>query len=151
MAKRIRAQKVRIFADSQLVVRQVSREYEVKDPSLKAYNRLVKQLWQQFSQIQITQIPREKNSKADELFRVDPDDPRVTKGILIETLGRPSTAIEKSVMIIETPDWRSPIIQYLKSPAVTTESDSAKLRIRAARYILIEDVLYKKSFSLPFL
>ena len=44
LAKRIRAEKVRVFADSQLVVRQVSREYEVKDLSLKAYNRLVKQL-----------------------------------------------------------------------------------------------------------
>ena len=44
LAKRIRAERVRDFADSQLVVRQVSGEYEVKDPSLKAYNRLVKQL-----------------------------------------------------------------------------------------------------------
>ena len=54
-------------------------------------------------------------------------------------------------MIIEAPDWRSPIIEYLKSPTITTESESAKLRIRAARYILIDDVLYKKSFSLPYL
>ena len=54
-------------------------------------------------------------------------------------------------MIIEAPDWRSPIIEYLKSPTITTESESIKLRIRAARYILIDDVLYKKSFSLPYL
>ena len=151
LAKRIRAEKVRVFVDSQLVVRQVSGEYEVNDPSFKAYNRLVKQLWQKFSQIQITQIPREENSKADELSRVDPDDPKAIKGILIEILSRPSTAIENKVMIIETPNWRSPIIEYLKSPAITTESESTKLRIRAARYILIDDVLYKKSFSLPYL
>ena len=54
LAKRIHAKKVRVFTDSQLVVRKVSGEYEVKDPSLKAYNSLVKKLWQQFSQIQIT-------------------------------------------------------------------------------------------------
>ena len=101
----------------------------MKDPILKAYNRLVKQLWQKFSQIQITQIPREENSIADELSRVDPDDPRVTKGILIEILSRPSTATKKEVMIIEAPDWTSPIIEYLKSPAIATESESAKLRI----------------------
>ena len=95
LAKRIRAEKVRVFADSQLVVRQVLGEYEVKDPSLKAYNRLVKQLWQKFSQIQITQIPREENSKADELSWVDPDDPKATKGILIETLSCPSIATKK--------------------------------------------------------
>ena len=49
LAKRIRAEKVKVFADSQLVVRWVLGEYEVKDPSLKAYNSLVKKLWQQFS------------------------------------------------------------------------------------------------------
>ena len=54
LAKRIRADRIRVFTDSQLVVQQVSGEYEVKDPSLKAYNKLVKQLWQKFSQIQIT-------------------------------------------------------------------------------------------------
>ena len=54
-------------------------------------------------------------------------------------------------MIIEAPDWRSPIIEYLKNPTITTETESAKLRIRAAMYILIDDVLYKKSFSLPYL
>ena len=151
LAKRIRADKLKVFADSQLVVRQVSGEYEVKDPTLKAYNRWVKQLWQKFSQIQITQIPSEENSKADELSRVDFNDPKATKGILIETLNRPSTATEKEVMIIEAPDWRSPIIEYLKSPAIATESEAAKLRIRTARYILIDDVLYKKSFNLPYL
>ena len=81
---------------------------------------------------------------ADELSRVDPDDPRATKGILIEILSRPNIATEKEVMIIEAPDWRSPIIEYLKNPAIATESESAKLRIRAARYILIDDILYKK-------
>ena len=41
LTKRIRADRIRVFGDSQLVVRQVSGEYEVKDPSLKAYNKLV--------------------------------------------------------------------------------------------------------------
>ena len=144
LAKRIRADRIKVFADSQLVVRQVSGEYEVNDPSFKAYNKLVKQLWQKFSQIQITQISREENSKADELSRVDSDDPKATKEILIEILNRPSTATENKIMIIESPDWRSPIIEYLKSPTITTESESVKLRIRAARYILIDDILYKK-------
>ena len=54
-------------------------------------------------------------------------------------------------MIIETPDWRSPIIEYLKSLTIETESESAKLRIQAAKYILINDVLYKKSFNLFYL
>ena len=39
----------------------------------------------------------------------------------------------------------------MKSPTKETKSESAKLRTRAAKYILIDEVLYKKSFSLPYL
>ena len=60
---------------------------------------------------------------------MDLDDPKATKRILIEILSRPSTATENRIMIIEAPDWKSPIIEYLKSPTITTESESAKLRI----------------------
>ena len=83
-------------------------------------------------------------------FPSRPSDPRTTKGILIETLNRPSTVVEE-VLIIEAPDWKSPIIKYLKNPTTDTKSESAKLRILAARYVLIDDVLYKKSFNLQYL
>ena len=43
LARKIRADRLKVFIDSQLVVRQVSRENEVKDLTLKAYNRLIKQ------------------------------------------------------------------------------------------------------------
>ena len=49
LARKIRADRVKVFTDSQLVVRQVTKEYEVKDSVLKAYNELVKQLWSKFS------------------------------------------------------------------------------------------------------
>ena len=133
------------------MVRQVIGEYEVRDPTLKAYNGLVKQLWQKFSQIQLTQISHEENAKADELSRVDSIDPRNIKGIFVEVRNRPSTTTTEEVMIIEAPNWRSPIIEYLKSPTTETESESMKLRIRAAKYILIDGILYKKSFSLSYL
>ena len=79
LAKRIREDGVKVFTNCQLVVRQVIGEYEVKDPTLKVYNGLIKQLWQKFSQIQLIQISREENAKADELSRVDSTDPRNTK------------------------------------------------------------------------
>ena len=53
LAKKIRVEKLMVFVDSRLVVRQVTREYEVKDPIPKTYNELVKQLWTKFSQFQL--------------------------------------------------------------------------------------------------
>ena len=82
---------------------------------------------------------------------MDPTDQEATKGILIEILYHPSIAKWEKVMTIDASDWRSPIIKYLKSPTIETDSESTKLKIRAIRYVFIDDILYKKSFSLPYL
>ena len=60
---------------------------------------------------------------------MDPNDPRATKGILVEVLSRPSTTATEEVMIIEVLDWRSPIIEYLKSPTREIKPKLTKLRI----------------------
>ena len=36
-------------------------------------------------------------------------------------------------------------------PPTFTEAKSAKLKVKVVRYILIDNILYKKSFSLPYL
>ena len=64
LAKKIWVDRLKVFTDSQLVVRQVTSEYEVKDLVFKTYNGLVKQLCTEFSQIQLMQIPREENTRA---------------------------------------------------------------------------------------
>ena len=89
---------------------------------------MVKQLWSEFHQIQLTQIPREENSRADELSRVDPNNSKATSEILVEVINHPSIETGE-VMTINAPDWRSAIIEYLKSPTREIELESAKLRI----------------------
>ena len=121
----------------------------MKDPLLKTYSGLVKQLWGEFSQIQLIQIPYEGNARADEISRLDPSNSKATIGILVEVLNQPNTVEEQEVMIIDAPNWRSPIIEYFKSPTIGTDSQSTKLRIRAARYTLIDEVLSKRFFTLP--
>ena len=99
----------------------------------------------------MTQIPHEENTRADELSQLDPSNLKATRGILVEMLNMPSTTEEHEVTIVDASDWRSPIIGYLKSLKTETDSQSVKLRIRVARYTLINEVLYKRSFSLPYL
>ena len=49
-------------------------------------------------------------------------------------------------------NWMTPIVTYLKEGRLPEGKDKArKLRIRLAKYILIDDVLYKKGFSQPYL
>ena len=44
------------------------------------------------------------------------------------------------------------IVTYLKDGRLLERRDDAKrLRIRSARYVLIDEVLYKRGFSQPYL
>ena len=49
-------------------------------------------------------------------------------------------------------NWMTPIVIYLKDGRLPEDKDEArKLRIRAAKYVLIDEVLYKRDFSQPYL
>ena len=45
-------------------------------------------------------------------------------------------------------NWMTPIVIYLKDGRLPEDKDKArKLRIRAAKYVLIDEALYKRGFS----
>ena len=46
----------------------------------------------------------------------------------------------------------TPIMSYLKDGRLSKAKDEArKLRVRAAKYVLLDEVLYKRGFSQPYL
>ena len=62
----MKAESLQVFTDSELVAKQFSGEYKIKDASLKALSLLVNHLRQGFKQLSVTHVPREKNKLADE-------------------------------------------------------------------------------------
>lgn len=58
-----------VRGDSQLVIRQVNGEYEVKAEHLKAYHARVRQLCAGFEEVRFEWIPRERNTRADALSK----------------------------------------------------------------------------------
>ena len=45
-------------------------------------------------------------------------------------------------------NWTMPIVSYLKDGTLLDEKGAArKLKVQATRFIMIKDVLYKRSFS----
>lgn len=58
---------VSVKTDSQLMARQFSGEYAVREPHVKLMHRIVKRLAGYFERCTVTHIPREENQEADRL------------------------------------------------------------------------------------
>ena len=66
-ARKLGASKVNIFADSQLMIRQVLGQYKIKNQDLKELAKEVHGLLSGFTKWRAEHIPRELNSEADAL------------------------------------------------------------------------------------
>ena len=64
----------------------------------------------------------------------------------------PSIDISNVLQVQNEGNWMTPIISYLKDENLPEGKDEAKrLRVRSTRYVLLNDVLYKRGFSQPYL
>jgi len=61
------ARSVRLFADSELLVKQVNGQYKVKNEGLKPLHGRVKELIARIGTVEVQYIPRERNKEADAL------------------------------------------------------------------------------------
>ena len=66
-AVRLGSENVVFYLDSQLVVRQLTGKYKVKDKNIKKFNSIAKHALKAFNTCQFTEIPRKENSLADAL------------------------------------------------------------------------------------
>lgn len=65
VAKRYNAKKLKIFSDSELLVKQFNGEYKIKDEKLKELMIVIKKEIKNFDSVELIHIPREKNKIAD--------------------------------------------------------------------------------------
>jgi len=61
------ARRVRVFSDSELVVRQIEGRYKVKHPAMVPLHREASGLLRRFAHWTVTHVPREQNREADKL------------------------------------------------------------------------------------
>ena len=61
------ASRVRVYLDSELVVRQLRGEYRVREAHLQTLHQQAMEILNRFSQFSIHHIPREENRRADQL------------------------------------------------------------------------------------
>lgn len=63
----LKAARVKIATDSELIFHQLTGSYKVKDQKLKFLHDQVQQLKRGFANVELVHVPREKNKEADKL------------------------------------------------------------------------------------
>ena len=80
-------------------------------------------------------------------------DPKLPKSVPLEVRTSPSIGVEVEVMRVSTErSWMDPILSYIRDGILPKDRKQArKLKCRAARYTLLDGVLYRRGFTLPLL
>ncbi|XP_071705171.1 uncharacterized protein [Rutidosis leptorrhynchoides] len=155
LAKSIDVQQLKAYIDSQLVASQLNSSFEARDTSMQKYLELTKTLTKTLAAFEIKQIPRNRNKKADALSKLASllyD--HFTKKVMVEVLERKSTDEDTLVATITTENeyWMTPFIKYLANGTLPEDKLQARrIRMRAPMYNFKDGIMYRKSFTEPYL
>ena len=153
-AKSVSSEKLIIHSDSQLVVGQVNREYEMRDQRMVRYASLVKKRLGSFAAWKLEHIPRDLNEKADALATVVASIP-INETVFLLVYYQPASSIttdQLSQIDEACPSWLTPIMHYLSSGELSDNRVEAyKIQVQEARFSFINMQLYKRSLDGSYL
>ncbi|XP_073014862.1 uncharacterized protein [Primulina eburnea] len=150
-ARNVGANQVIIYTDSQLVAQQVKGVYEVREEKFVKYLAIIKELSTHFVSWSIEQIPREENTEADALAKMaaslsDYQEP----GISYHT--NLVSSVDTGTPRAREDNWTTPILDYISQSYLPEDiKEASQIKRRAARFVVIDDRLYRRSFQGPLL
>ena len=99
------------------------------------------------------QILREENEQADRLAKAASAEFMLLLNIVLSFVQISPLIDDVSVQEVNSKsNWTTPIISYLKDSTLLDEKGAArKLKVQAARFVVIKHVLYKRGFSRSYL
>ena len=129
-----------------MVIGQVNGTYEAKEERMKKCLNKVRRLIKKFNEAHFVQVPREENMEADTLAKEASVNELTDEFDKVQYM--PSIDLPEVQQIGGEENWMAPIVSYLKEGKLLEGRDEArKLRIKSAKYILMDEVLYKRGFS----
>lgn len=113
---------------------------------MKQYLNKAKHCIKGFTMAKFHQIPREENTEADSLARVASVDDLVDDQIKVQYIS--SIDIPEVQQIDGKANQTTPITSYLKDGIPPQDKEESwKLRVKAEKFVLMDEVLHKRSFS----
>ncbi|XP_073277650.1 uncharacterized protein [Primulina huaijiensis] len=142
-----------LYSDSQLVIQQSKGKFEVKNEKMVRYAKAFEKTKEDFSDLIKKKISRAKNETADRMAKMassldQPTEPELIGQELVSQIDHLQAG---KVNMLEE-DWRYEVQQYLCHGKVPAEPKRAReFKRRALRFLLLDGILYKRSFSRPLL
>ncbi|XP_075641959.1 uncharacterized protein LOC142613482 [Castanea sativa] len=123
-----------------------------RNERMRGYLEKVKELASNL-QFTIAQVLREENQEADRLAKAASAEPMAAPEQVLSFVQYSSLLDNVRVQELSTEDdWTAPIVAYLKDGKLPdSRQDARKLKVKAARFVLIKGILYKRGFSRPYL
>ena len=153
LGKALRATNLQVQSDLKLVIGKIKGDYEAKKERMQKYVRLTRNLTQEFDRVEFAQIPRSQNMIADEVSKLASSEKEgISTNLEMEVQKHPSIEEMPMFAVQKVSSWMTPIMAFIQDghlPQDTTEAK--KVRKRAARFTILNDILYKKGFSMPYL
>ena len=90
---------------------------------------------------------------ADEILNLAlSEEGRMNKDLAMEVQKHPSIEEVPTFTIQSGSSWMTPIVSFLQDGHLPQDANEArKIRKRVARFTILNDVLYKRGFSMPYL
>lgn len=90
LAKEIGIRRILCFGDSDLVVQQVTSEWDARDANMASYHFLVQQMCGSFEGCEFHHVPRADNEAADTLTKIGSSRQAIPASVSLEHLDKPS-------------------------------------------------------------
>ncbi|XP_070013048.1 uncharacterized protein [Nicotiana sylvestris] len=154
LAKSLGAEIIKAKCDSQLMVNQVNKTFEVREDRMQMYLDKLQVTLHWFKEWTLQHVPREQNGEADALANLGSlvEDDEISSGTVVQLS---KSVVEEGHAEINstslTWDWRNKYIDYLKNGKLPSDSkESRTLRTKVAQFTLAEDgTLYRRMFDGP--
>lgn len=120
---------------------------------MKRHLRLTNQLIAYFDDVRFEQIPWENNSDADEVAKLASSDDATKKpGLYMEVQMVLSIKGLQAFLVQQAHAQIDPSFSYIKNGQLPSDLlEAKKVKIRSSRFTVMNDELYKRGFSLPYL
>jgi ribonuclease HI len=156
VAKDLGIRRLLIQGDSQLVAKQVQKEYDCNNDKMAEYLAEVRRLEKFIDGFEVRYVPRLDNRDADHLAWIASSRAATPPYVIFERLAKPSVKETKPsedtcVMVIDGPDqqsggdWMSQIRSYLENrPLADDNAEIERITRKSKMYHLIDGVLYRQ-------